>query len=121
MFKVMMMLKRKPGMSMDEFIEYYETEHAPLVVRSGTKFVEYRRHYLTPLAHVAFDDLELDAAYDVITEVVYPDRETFLAQQEAMRANPERLAAIQTDEEDLFDRTVSRCVFVETRQSDLGG
>ena len=30
MFKVMVMIKRKPGMSMADFINYYETRHAPL-------------------------------------------------------------------------------------------
>ena len=30
MFKVMVMIKRKRGMSMQDFINYYETRHAPL-------------------------------------------------------------------------------------------
>ena len=30
MFKAMVMIKRKRGMSMQDFINYYETRHAPL-------------------------------------------------------------------------------------------
>ena len=33
MFKVMALLKRKPGLSLEEFIERYEGEHVPFVMK----------------------------------------------------------------------------------------
>ena len=45
--KVIVMLKRKPGLSPEEFRHKYETGHAPLAVKLfGHLWTEYRRNYL---------------------------------------------------------------------------
>jgi hypothetical protein len=116
-----MLLKRRPGLSMEEFVERYETLHVPLAERNATSLRHYARHYLHPGSHVMFGDEVLEPEYDVITELWYDDRAALDGQQEWLRAQPDRVAAIIADEETLFDRTKSRFVFVEDRVSNLPG
>jgi hypothetical protein len=63
MFKVMILIKRRPDISMDEFIDYYENHHAPLARRIVRNMKGYTRRYLTPLG-------EGELPYDVATEIV---------------------------------------------------
>jgi hypothetical protein len=117
--KVLMLLKRKPELSMAEFIERYETQHVPLAERQATSLRRYERHYLHPGRHVMFGDEVQEPEYDVITELWYDDLAALEAQQEWLRARPDRVAEIIADEETLFDRSKSRLVFVEDHASDL--
>ena len=120
MLKVMLLLKGRPGLSMAEFIERYETVHVPLAEKHATRIQHYERHYLHPSRHDFYGNEVGEPEYDVLTELWYEDMETFAEQQEGLRRHPERLAAIIADEESLFDRSRSRLAFVEDRISDLG-
>lgn len=120
MLKVLLLLKRKPGLSMAAFIERYENVHVPLAEKHATRIKHYQRHYLHASPRDFYGNEVGEPAYDVITELWYEDMEAFTRQQEGIRRHPERLAAIIADEESLFDRTKSRLVFVEDRISDLG-
>ena len=60
MVKLMIMLKRKSGMSSEDFRHYYETKHVPLGDKYiGHLLVDYKRHY--PLAMSAFGGNEIGA------------------------------------------------------------
>jgi EthD domain len=119
MFKVMMLLKRKTGLSLEEFILRYEGEHVPLAEKHASRLHHYSRHYLHPGSHVLHGDIVEEPAYDVITELWYDDRAAFEEQQQSLRARPETVAAVVADEETLFDRSKSRTVYVEDHVSDL--
>jgi ketosteroid isomerase-like protein len=120
-FKVMQLLKRRPGMTLEEFIERYESEHVPLAEKNITTLRRYARHYLHPTSHViATDDEVREPEYDVITELWYDDRESYERSQEGLRAKPDVIAAVVADEERLFDRARSRTVYVEEHVSDIG-
>jgi len=121
MFKVMILLKRKPGLSLEEFIKRYEGEHVPLAERHTTSLQGYIRHYLNPASHVVQGDVIEEPEYDVITELWYQDRAAFEQQQKSLRRRPEAIAAVIADEEALFDRTKSRTVYVDDHVSVLGG
>jgi hypothetical protein len=120
MVKVMLLMKRKPGLSLAEFIERYETIHVPLATKNATKIRHYARHYLHPSPRDLYGNEVGEPEYDVLTELWYDDLETFTRQQDGMRRYPERLAAIIEDEEQLFDRSRSRVAIVEDRISNLG-
>jgi|GEM_PF-270855 len=120
MFKVMMLLKRKAGLSLEEFIERYENEHVPFVEQYASAITHYSRHYLHPGSHVIFGDRVEEPEYDVITELWYKDRAAFEHQQEGLRGRPEAIASVAADEEKIFDRSKSRTVYVEDHISDLG-
>jgi hypothetical protein len=117
LFKVMILMKRRPGMSMDEFIDYYENNHAKLGIKFAPNMIHYSRHYLRPIADVLEGEVN-EPAYDVITEVHFASREAFEENGRLMQS-PEALAALIADEEKLFDRPAKSRVIVESHESDL--
>jgi hypothetical protein len=120
-FKVMELLKRRPGMTLEEFIQRYESEHVPLAEKNIMTLRRYARRYLYPTSHViATDDEVREPEYDVVTELWYDDRASFERSQERLRAKPDLIAAVVADEEHLFDRARSRIVYVEEHISDIG-
>ena len=72
MYKVLLFLKRRPGMSVEAFRDYYETTHRVLGERGMTAGTRYMRRYLEPVADSAGRAEELP--FDVITELWYEDR-----------------------------------------------
>ena len=120
MVKVMLLLKRKPGLSLEEFIERYESIHVPLALRHATpKMLRYERHFLHPSPRDIYGDEQGEPEYDVITEIWYEDMDVLRGVQRGMQQNSARVAEIIEDEEKLFDREKSRLVFVENRASEL--
>ena len=120
MLKVMLLMKRRAGLSLSEFIEHYETVHVPLAEKHARGLLRYERHYLHPSPLDLYGNEVGEPEYDVLTELWYEDMETFTKTHSGMQRHPERLAQIIADEEKLFDRSKSRVVFVEDRASDLG-
>jgi uncharacterized protein (TIGR02118 family) len=111
MIKLIALLKRKPGMSREEFISYYEMRHAPLAMQITAMGHDYRRNY----PHIArVDGREVAAApeYDVITEVWFQDQKAYEAFSASMQ-KPEIRAQIVADEEQFLDRASSRIFVVD--------
>ena len=85
MYKVLWLLKRKEGISHEEFRDHFEREHAPLALRHiGHLFVEYRRNYVDQaFGRLGVDDkgesiygpMEWD--WDLISEWILPDEATY--------------------------------------------
>ena len=119
MLKVMLFMKRKPGLSLEEFIDHYERVHVPLALKDARNLVHYERHYLRPGRFVPFGDELVEPDYDVITELWFESEARFDEQQALLRRHPDALAHIVADEEQLFDRTKSRFAYVEDHVSDL--
>jgi len=63
MVKSVTLIKRKPGISRDEFIKHYEEVHVPLVLRHFS-FKRYVRNHIIP------PGVE-EAQFDCITEIWY--------------------------------------------------
>lgn len=102
MVKTIFLLKKKPGMPREDFVKYYETNHA----RLGEKYVPnaalYVRRYLNPLPELFTGAVE-EAEFDVLTEIWYRDMDAY---REALAGlgKPEVVEEISIDEENLFDR-----------------
>jgi len=108
---VVTLLKKRDGMSLREFIEYYETYHKVI----GEKYLSehasgYRRTFLTPFP--GRDDGSAPD-YDVVMEIEFPNQAAFDATF-AVLQTPEAQAEIVPDEEKLFDRTKT-CSFIAER------
>ena len=118
MIKVIGLLKRRPGMSVEEFRKYYESTHRVIGEKYLSGFASrYMRRYLNPSAGAAIgDDAQPD--YDVILEIWYPDRAAHEAASRRL-ALPEVAAEIAEDEEQLFDRARNRFFVVEECESEL--
>ncbi|MBL7501500.1 EthD domain-containing protein [Frankia sp. CNm7] len=120
MIKVIMLLKRKPGLSLAEFVEHYENVHVPLVEKLATRARRYERHFLHPMGNVVAGGDPLEPEYDVVTEIWYDDLAAFTDEKRDARQHPELVAAVIADEKVLFDRAKTRFAFAEDRVSTLG-
>ena len=99
MIKAIGMMKRKPGLSREDFIRHYEEQHAPLAQRL-LGFARYVRNYPIPEPGAA------EPPFDVITEFWFESKEAFAAAM-AVNASPEA-QIIREDEARFMDtsRTV---------------
>jgi len=75
MFKVFAYLTKRQDLTPDEFIDYYENHHVPLVLSLAPLPRVYKRNYLVRgdaanLESPAFD-------FDVVAEMVWDDRAGF--------------------------------------------
>src|SRR3546814_3471773 len=81
MFKAVCLIRRKPGLSMDAFIDRYENGHAVLCA----SLIPNMRRYVRRYVHVA-DVVLYDGApaldFDVVTELWFDDRATYDARSE---------------------------------------
>jgi uncharacterized protein (TIGR02118 family) len=115
--KMIGMLKRKPGTSLEEFIKYYETIHAPLATRL-MPLGDYRRNYIITRRvngqEVPAGD---DNDFDVITEVWFRDQDHYEAFAKIMR-DPAVRGQIVEDEERFMDRSKSKMFVVDERSLD---
>ena len=118
MFKVVMPIKRKAGMSKAEFEAYYENNHRLI----GEKYLRgYANKYTRRYLHNLDDGIDVnqnDPEYDVLLEVWYPDEDTFRAFLESI-STPVITDEIKTDEEKFMDRTNMRMYFVKESVSDF--
>lgn len=113
MFKCIALLKRKPGLSREAFIDYYETRHAVLMRGLMPEAIGYRRNFVERDGLFEFGGAA-PIDFDVITEIWFEDRAAY--DRFIDRASePDVAKAIADDEENLFDRSASRMMIVEER------
>jgi hypothetical protein len=118
--KILCFLKRKPGLSREEFINYYEQRHAKLVARLLPFYSQYKRNYIDPSQVYATRHLDNKASaeppFDVVTEMSFSSREMYDRMRDAL-ADPKVGAAIAADEENAFDRSAIIIYTVDERLS----
>lgn len=117
MFKAMVLLKRKPGLTLQQFIDHYENNHAPLGVQYQKKMVRYIRHFLHPSPY-PLDGTVVEAEYDVLTELWFEDKQAY-DEGMALMMEPEANKVLSEDEERFLDLSKSRLVFIEEHESRL--
>ena len=124
MLKQICFFRKRPDMTMDEFMDYYENQHSQLAKKTGAKpaipnAVRYVRRYLVPETNPVTGEVH-DPGYDCIMEIWWNSREDFENSQ-AVISNPDRLPAIKEDELNLFashDNPV--CIVTEEFDSPMG-
>ena len=117
MIKVITTLKKKAGLSTEDFRAYYETHHRLI----GEKYLagyatRYVRRYLEPMAGA--DGKLHEPEYDVLLELWFPDKATWQACAAGL-SEPAAAEEIARDEEHLFDRSRKRSYIVTEYESDL--
>jgi uncharacterized protein (TIGR02118 family) len=118
MIKLIGLLKKKLGMSRQEFIDYYENHHVPLAVRITPMGHDYRRSY-TKLVRAEGREVDMAGEYDVVSEVWFRDQQAYDAFATAMR-NPEISGRIKADEEKFLDRSATKILMVEEHCTTVG-
>lgn len=116
------MMKRKPGMSVEDFHDYYENRHVPLAMKYARNDHRYIRRYLVPQPH-AESGRNDELPYDVITELIYDDKAAFERVLNYLTTSVVSEDVI-ADEMNLFDRPTMRIATVvecETPMDDASG
>ncbi|MCY1034800.1 EthD domain-containing protein [Corallococcus sp. BB11-1] len=117
MLKVLVFLTKKQDLETQAFIEYYEKNHVPLVCGLAPPPIVYKRNFLVRGDALNMDDGSID--FDVVTEMVFPDRETFHAWGALLFA-PSNGDAIAKDEQNFLERSRTRAYVVEERVTTSG-
>ena len=116
-YKILLFMKRRPGMTYEAFQDYYENHHAPLCAKYASGISRYVRRFLTP-----HPDPETGAMaelpFDVITELWFEDEAVFRGTVKYLTtsAMPDEVVA---DEKKLFDRASMRMATVVECESAL--
>jgi len=117
MLKQVVLLKRRDGMSMEEFIDYYENHHAKLGVRYMPLARRYVRRYVRPEKNpITGEVVELD--FDVVMEIWWNTRQDFEETMKQIGAG-EAHRLFYEDEEKLFNSHNNRVFTVEEHESDM--
>jgi hypothetical protein len=116
--KIILFLKRKPGMSVQDFRDYYESHHRLLAEKYSKGVARYVRRYIEPVAGGTAEALGDELGFDVITEVWIADRAMF-EQVGAFLARNAPPPDVLEDELKLFDRAKSRVATVVEFESDV--
>ena len=119
MIKTVGLLKRRRGMSVEEFRDYYETTHRVI----GEKYLgghacRYMRRFLNPASDPDAATFGDQGDFDVILEIWYPDKATYEAVRERLAA-PGAAAEVLADELKLFDRDRNRFFTLTEAESEL--
>jgi hypothetical protein len=121
-FKQICFFRKRPDMTMHEFIDYYENQHSRLQERIGKpsipNAVRYLRRYLTPVANPVTGEIH-DPGYDCIMEIWWNSREDFENSQHLV-SDPARRPYTLEDEKKLFATHANPICIVEEHDSPVG-
>jgi hypothetical protein len=126
MFKVIWLLKRKPGITFDQFRDHYETRHAVLgEIHLGHLMLFYTRNYNLPMRLPENPD-RIDHAiaskqsdYDCVTEWVLRDEQALRDVFELL-FDPIIGKLFYEDEEHFLDRDAVRLIVCDVRNTNPG-
>jgi hypothetical protein len=124
MFKQLCFFRKRPDMTMEEFMDYYENQHSQLAQKMGLKpaipnATRYVRRYLRPEKNPVTGEVH-DSGYDCLMEIWWNSREDFEASQRLI-ASPERLPHTMADERNLFASHANPiCSIIEESDSPMG-
>jgi uncharacterized protein (TIGR02118 family) len=110
MIKVFGYLKRKPGLSPQEFADYYEHNHVPLVLSKAFMPMVYKRNYIQ--RGDAFNIEGDEISFDCMTELVFANRDDLSAWMASLGVDE-----IARDEENFIDRVATRAYVVDERST----
>jgi len=117
MFKAICLIRRKPGMTREAFIDRYENGHAVLCAKLIPGMVGYVRRYVVPDQTFLYPGAP-DLDFDVLTELWYENRKAYEASMKSLE-DPAAAHALAEDERKLFDLSSIRRFIVEERTSAL--
>jgi uncharacterized protein (TIGR02118 family) len=108
MFKVLAFLSKRESIETQEFIDYYENKHVPLICRLAPTPTVYNRRYV--IEKLTSEGGTID--FDVVTELGFADRAAYLAWMAKLSA-PGSGEQVAADETKFLDRSRTRAYVVE--------
>src|SRR5271156_2488109 len=110
MIKVFAYLTRKPGLSPQDFANYYEHNHVPLVLSKAAMPLVYKRNYIQRGDTFNIEGDEI--GFDCMTELVFNDNDGLPAWMTSLGGDE-----IARDEQNFIDRGATRAYVVDERTS----
>jgi uncharacterized protein (TIGR02118 family) len=107
MFKIIAFVCKRADLSMEAFIDHYETRHVPLIAQVAPKPLAYVRRYIRREAPLGRRAGQVD--FDAMTELWFADRAAYLEWMKAI-GDPR----VAEDEARFLDRAGTRAYEVET-------
>ena len=111
MVKVIVMLKKKDGLTQEEFLRYWEQEHGPLVMKLLPGVKRYVQN------HAVRPALGRELQIDGIVELWFEDTESSRAAADFIKSDEGK--AIRDDEDKFLDR--SKMVFFTAEEKVIKG
>lgn len=113
--KIICLLRRKAGLTHEQFRQYYEAHHVKLALEIIPFFSAYTRNYL--INDDTYEPNHLDSVpppppYDVVTEINFASKVDYQAMVDAL-ADPVIGKRIADDEEQFLDRSAMIMFFVD--------
>ena len=102
MKKMIIFIRRKPGISKSEFRAHYENVHAALVTSTFDSIGGYVRNYIEEEASSVGWAQQREADFDVITELWFRDDQAYV-EFLADLGNAEKVAPLRSDEATFLD------------------
>ncbi len=116
--RMLVFVRRKAGLTPEQFRDGYENSHSRLAVRLfGHLWLSYRRNYLTAARNFDGDLSGIDViGFDAVSEFILRDE---AAAAEMGRISRENIELLQADEARWFDLAHCWKVSCETVEEDL--
>jgi hypothetical protein len=123
MIKQLVFLRKRPDLSIDAFLTYYEEQHSQLSKKMGSKPAlpnaqRYVRRYVTPEANPLTGEV-IHPGYDCIMEIWWNSRSDFEAAMKGL-SDPAMLEHRLADELKLFATNSNPVCTVEEHDSPIG-
>lgn len=116
--KALALLRKRDDISREDFIAYYEQQHAPLIRSLFPMIGEYRRNFADfSSAYVNPDAAPFD--FDCVTEFHFASEDDWRAFQQRA-ADPEVMARVFADEANFIASGHNRMFLVEERATSSG-
>jgi hypothetical protein len=100
MFKFLNFLVRKPGLTPEQFRDYYDKNHVPLAFKTFPQILEHRRNY--PADNGTLFPAGVHQPWDAIVEIYLDSREGFDAMM-AFLSDADKSREIVTDGDQFLD------------------
>ncbi|MCP5395234.1 MAG: EthD domain-containing protein [Sphingomonadaceae bacterium] len=115
--KVIALLRKRAELTRAEFIDYYETRHAPLILSLLPNIKRYSRNFADFSGAFALEGAA-PFDFDCVTEISFASRSDYDAFL-AVAAKDEIAQTIASDEENFLDRSGTRMFLVDEHSSDI--
>jgi len=116
MYKKISFLRKRADMATEDFIDYYENHHVPLILNLAPTPDVYKRHYVVRGDSLNIREDEID--FDVMSEIAFPDRASFDGWLAALDAAGTR---VPDDEARFLDRSYLRSFANDERVTSENG
>jgi hypothetical protein len=107
------LLTARDGMSLDEFVDYYENHHAPFILSFPVRPLRYSRRYLP-----ARSERRFPADFDVVTQMAFADEDAYRAWLAVVLAEG---SGVAEDEARFLDRSRTRSWNVDVHGDPIPG